>query len=1275
MMNGRAARWTMGFLAVSTALLSGCEPGTREDLEAVRLARAAFPSLAPALGSARDLRSAPGALRVRLPEREGGAVELATRGHTFSVRRLGSGTGARLRRVGEALAFGPNSLWLPAGAADESKDGWLAMRVDEYAVVPAETRVFTARYALELPAGDWRGRQTEQALELGLAGEPPVLRVHQPVARDEAGATRVGSLALEGAAAAGSDGWRPLGRRVTLAVAVDLRGLEGAVVVDPGWSSAASPGTPRQGHTATLLYNGKVLLAGGGDGASSTATSASELYDPATDTFSATGAMTSARRVHTATMLPSGKVLLAGGLDASSQPLSSAELYDPVAGTFAAVGSMASPRIAHTATLLGNGKVLVVGSAGGGSLPTAGWLASAELFDPATGTFSPAGAMSTARGFQTATVLPNGKVLVAGGYSLSGTAYLASAELYDPVSGTFAPTGSMGTARGYHAATLLPSGKVLISAGNGQLTWRTAELYDPATGLFNPTGTAASVRMFHSATLLPSGQVLVSGGGDASAELYDPGTGSWTGAGTLSAARSSHTATLLASGKVLVVGGTGAVGTAGSAELFTPDAGSWSATGPLLAARSSPAAARLASGKVLVLGGQAGGQAGLSSAELYHPDAGTFSATGALAQGRAYASATLLQSGKVLVAGGYSGGQLGSAELFDAAAGTFSPTGALAAARYLHTATLLPSGKVLVAGGWSSTTSTVLSSAELYDPQAGTFSATGALGFPRYLHTATLLPSGKVLVAGGMSVSASSTVTPTAELYDPQTGSFTATGAMASARYDFTATLLPTGKVLAVGGVGAGYLRSAELYDPATGTWSAAASLAAPRHHHTAAVLPSGQVLLAGGWTPTGAGGMPDWAPAAYLYDPASGQWAPTAPLPTGRANHAAAVLSGGQVLLAGGSVPGATTTSAVLYDEASAPSAWRPTIFGPARADAGATVSVTGSGFRGISSASSGNRADSATNFPLVGLQALGGGPLTWLPVTRFTDSAADVRLPSWSPGPYRLRVVVNALWADTALELAGAPVDRPPAVSNQFGGTLEDIAVYIALTGSDPDGDAVSFGIVSGPAHGTLSGTPPNLFYTPAPNYAGPDLFTFKATARGVDSTTGTIQIQVYPVNDAPLAQDQAVSTTAPDAVAFTLLGSDVDGDALTWRVLAGPDGATLTGVPPALVYRPRPGFSGVDALQFVVSDGQVESAPAVVTFTVLDGTGPGWQDGGKSNGGAADGGAASRAPQAGCTCGSFAGLPGGAWLVLLLWGRRRRPAGRGAEPCAGTGSALRK
>ena len=335
-------------------------------------------------------------------------------------------------------------------------------------------------------------------------------------------------------------------------------------------------------HTATLLSNGNVLVAGGAtfEPYCFAGINSAELYDPAPGLFALTGAMTDQRYAQTATLLQNGKVLMSGGfsfdstsclLDGTSPALTSAELYDPSSGSFSSTGSMAEARGMHTATLLPSGRVLIAGGGktGGNSPPLGGTgSAKAEVYDPGTGVFTSTGNMSTARMGQTATLLPNGKVLIAGGLTSSSAVNpVATAELYDPMTGTFADTGGMTTSRAGHAATLLQNGMVLIAGGltAGPNPSKTAEIYDPATGSFLATGAMAIGRVTHTATLLPNGTVLVVGGGSSISEIYDGSTGSFSPAALAEFDRSGHSATLLQNGSVLVIGGFASPSTA---ELF-----------------------------------------------------------------------------------------------------------------------------------------------------------------------------------------------------------------------------------------------------------------------------------------------------------------------------------------------------------------------------------------------------------------------------------------------------------------------------------------------------------------------------------------------------------------------------------------------------------------------------------------------------------------------------------------------------------------------------------
>ena len=382
------------------------------------------------------------------------------------------------------------------------------------------------------------------------------------------------------------------------------------------------------------------------------------------------------------------------------------------------------------ATAVGNGTTVITATSG--SVVGTGILTVA----PPIG-FVLTGNLNVARTLSTATLLNNGTVLLAAGGTT--TAVLSSAELFNPASGTFTATGSMTTARQGHTATLLPNGMVLLAGGFGSLTSQgselaSAELFNPATGTFAATGNMTTARAGHTATLLANGMVLIAGGANASgttlssAELYNPATGTFTATGSMIAVRQFFTATLLNDGTVLVAGGSGAGGTLGTAEIYNPGTGTFAATGNLTAVRNSHTATLLNSGMVLLAGGFDNALNSLASAELYNPTAGTFAATGNMTTTRVFDAASLLTNGMVLISGGYIyRGQntfvaVPSAELYDPASGTFAETGQMNTSRDDHTSTLLTNGKVLVAGGdnlscnFNQCTGAILGSAELYTP-------------------------------------------------------------------------------------------------------------------------------------------------------------------------------------------------------------------------------------------------------------------------------------------------------------------------------------------------------------------------------------------------------------------------------------------------------------------------------------------------------------------------------------------------------------------------------
>jgi len=316
------------------------------------------------------------------------------------------------------------------------------------------------------------------------------------------------------------------------------------------FKNAATMNSSRKSATATLLNDGRVLIAGGIAGGQVLSTA--ELYDPRTNAFTVTGPMIEARASHSATLLPSGQVLLAGGTGGAS-----AEIYSPTTGKFSRTGAMLDNFAYHTATPLSDGRVLIAGGLNG-DLYTSG----AEIYNPDSGRFSRARYMKQARESAAAVLLVDGRVLVAGGdqgYTGRSASILASAEVYDPFSGNFNFTGSMISPRSHFTATLLKSGRILVVGGvtltGSAAPVATAELFDPTIGTWSETGSMTEGRSDFTATLLDDGRVLVAGGGDNSAELYDPSIGKFYKAPQMAMPRELHTATLLQDTRVLMAGG------------------------------------------------------------------------------------------------------------------------------------------------------------------------------------------------------------------------------------------------------------------------------------------------------------------------------------------------------------------------------------------------------------------------------------------------------------------------------------------------------------------------------------------------------------------------------------------------------------------------------------------------------------------------------------------------------------------------------------------------
>ena len=773
--------------------------------------------------------------------------------------------------------------------------------------------------------------------------------------------------------------------------------------------------TPRFHHTATLLQNGRVLVTGGEtDPTPSGAYNTAEIFNPATGTFTPVSAtMISAREGHAATPLNDGTVLITGGDLPPNGSLNSAEIYNPTSSTFTALSSlMTSPRIFHDSVLLNGGQVLLSGGEND-SNGTSVALNTAELYNPTTQAFKATpGNMLNLREHQTATLLNDGTVLEAGG--TDGTNIFNTAEIYitsqltglkgitiSPASpsiplgsqllltatGTFSSGSTQvlssvlwssssssvfsisndASDTGFATGAKLGSGTVTASAsgvsGSASLVVTPPTLASltitpqdslislgatqqfSAIGLYtdgtvqgltssatwsslasgiasiNGSGVATGLSQGNSTiqvsfgsqsssttvtvgpptlaaiTITPAAATIALGATqqyDAVGTYTDGSTRDITGAVEWSSApngiadeSSTGLATTIGQGAVTITATTGLISASGTLTVGPPvllslsvapgtvsvDVGgtqqltatgtysngttqnlsssvTWtsSRSGIVSVSTTGQATAQaIGTAVITVISGSVSGTSAFA----------VTSATG-LSVSRYLHSATFLNTGNVLVAGGVSCpslaacSYLNAAELYNPSAGTFTITGSLATARSAP-ALLLPSGKVLVAGGFdcdSSGNCTSLSSAELYDPVSGTFSSAGMMTIDRYGHTMTLLNNGLVLIAGGETCSSASNCTAlkSAEVYDPNQGTFTATGSLNNARFNASGVLLNQGLVLLAGGFdGTNYPATAELYDPVTGSFGTTATLNTPRASASATLLNNGLVLLAGG--------------------------------------------------------------------------------------------------------------------------------------------------------------------------------------------------------------------------------------------------------------------------------------------------------------------------------------------------------------------------------------------------------------------------------------------
>jgi N-acetylneuraminic acid mutarotase len=588
------------------------------------------------------------------------------------------------------------------------------------------------------------------------------------------------------------------------------------------------------------------------------------------------------RRNHTATLLLNGSVLVVGGATTGNLVTASVECYDPVSGVWEIAATLPEPRMGHSATLLTDGRLLIAGGVENEQTV----LQSALIFDPISASWKNIPNMINARNAHTATLLADGRVMVIGGSNLSGP--LASVEIYNPTANTWTEVAPLPHALESHTATLLKDGRVLVAGGAASSIAVVYNLADNSWTIM----TGLLPRQLHTANALQDGRVFIAGGRNSGVEeetqYFDPTTDIFS-AGPIIDGRSGHTATLLPSGNTLLVGGLSSAVLENSKSTY-PLA---SVNGEVNTLFSDTilyhATALLPTGEVLVVGGY-DVENSTPKAEVFRYSYATPSWTSlSLGEFMRYRHrAVQLLDGHVLITGGiYSGNTTNTAILYNPTDDSRVYAASMAVSRIDHAVALLPDGKVLVAGGQNFDGSTWhwLKGAELYNPQTNTWQTLPDMANAKFYPTATLLPDGRVLVVGGQVANGS------AEIWNPQTGSWTVAANPSQAHQRHTSTLLKDGRVLVAGGNN----NSAEVYDPLSNSWTNTANtLSIPRSWHTATLLPDGSVLVVGG-------ASNNTANPADIYNPTTNSFTQTSQPVANRTQHAAVLLNNGKVLIAGG--------------------------------------------------------------------------------------------------------------------------------------------------------------------------------------------------------------------------------------------------------------------------------------------------------------------------------------------------------------------------------------
>ena len=697
-----------------------------------------------------------------------------------------------------------------------------------------------------------------------------------------------------------------------------------------GWSGAGTLSTQRPGpELSVLLTDGRVMLAGA-SGDDYAGLGNVDIYDPAHG-WSLGPHLNADPLGAVAAPLPNGSALIAGGTPwlggfdgPGPDPIATAMTYDQSSATWKTAPSMSRARNSATASPLPDGRVVVTGGYDRKvvQLPNPNQqpfcciriditaLATTEIFDSKTRTWSLAGSLGHARYGHQAASLKDGSVLVVGGQDQSGNApdHLASAELFDPSTGAWTGAGDIGAPRTDFTLTALTDGRAVLAGGlavDGVTVLRSTVVYDPVKNAWSPGPDMKDARTQHGAALLKDGRLLVTGGLDhlgrlATSETLDPAASAWTSTGALKTARSREVTVPLLDGRVLVAGGRGSKTGLSDSEIFDPNAAgapptARSIVGPgtwmIKSNQPVPSYAQdvrvLKDGRVLVL--PSGGYSDYV-AQIYDPRSATWSTSFARSSGTQFIAAALMADDRVLLVTLDSEGlKPGAAEVIDPLTGATraaASPGTLGSARL----DLLPDGRAWLTGGPAGDKRTYF-----YDASADRWSPGPDVPSDLYVGTVTWIPGGRVLVGGIQK----------AMILDPATGQWSAVAGFPGHWNGYSATRLPDGDVLFAGGTEDQAQTDGRVlpvattrvlrWNHVTGLLEKARDMTAPRPFHSTVVLKDGRVLFAGGVASGDAESDP--VPTAEFYDPVKDMWSAAQSMPEARSQMDAALLADGTVL------------------------------------------------------------------------------------------------------------------------------------------------------------------------------------------------------------------------------------------------------------------------------------------------------------------------------------------------------------------------------------------